>query len=132
VLLAMGRDLNALAAGDEAAASVGVSPARAQTIAFATASLLVGAAIAIAGPIGFVGLIVPHALRAVVGPDHRVLLPASMLIGGAMLVVCDAIAQLATLPQHLPVGIVTALIGGPFFLFILVRAKRGAAMWGGV
>jgi len=132
VLLALGRDFNALAAGDEAAASVGVSAARSQTIAFATASLLVGAAIAIAGPIGFVGLIVPHALRAVVGPDHRVLLPASMLVGGAALVVCDTIAEFARLPQHLPVGIVTALIGGPFFLFILVRAKRGAALWGGV
>ena len=131
VLLALARDLNALAAGDEAAASVGVAAGRAQTIAFATSSLLVGAAIAIAGPIGFVGLIVPHALRAVVGPDHRVLLPASMLCGGAMLIVCDAVAQYALLPTHLAVGIVTALIGGPFFLFILMRAKRSATLWGG-
>jgi iron complex transport system permease protein len=131
VLLALARDLNALAAGDEAAASVGVAAGRAQAIAFATGSLLVGASIAIAGPIGFVGLIVPHGLRAIVGPDHRALLPASMLIGGALLVVCDTIAQFAMLPQHLAVGIVTALIGGPFFLFILVRAKRGAALWGG-
>ncbi len=131
VLLALARDLNALAAGDEAAASVGVAVGRAQTIAFATSSLLVGAAIAIAGPIGFVGLIVPHALRAIIGPDHRALLPASMLIGGAMLVGCDTIAQLVLLPRHLAVGIITALIGGPFFLFILVRAKRGAALWGG-
>jgi iron complex transport system permease protein len=131
VLLALARDFNALAAGEEAAASVGVAAGRAQTIAFATGSLLVGASIAIAGPIGFVGLIVPHALRAVVGPDHRVLLPASILVGGAMLVVCDTVAQFALLPQHLPVGIVTALAGGPFFLFILVRAKRSAALWGG-
>ena len=131
VLLALARDLNALAAGDEAAASVGVAVGRAQTIAFATSSLLVGSAIAIAGPIGFVGLIVPHALRAIIGPDHRALLPASMLIGGAMLVGCDTIAQLVLLPRHLAVGIITALIGGPFFLFILVRAKRGAALWGG-
>jgi len=131
VLLALARDLNALAAGDEAAASVGVAAGRVQTIAFATSSLLVGAAIAIAGPIGFVGLIVPHALRAVVGPDHRVLLPASMLCGGAMLVVCDAVARYAVLPDHLAVGIITALLGGPFFLFILTRAKRSAALWGG-
>jgi len=130
-LLALARDLNALAAGPEAAASVGVTVGRSQTIAFVASSVLVGAAIAIGGPIGFVGLIVPHALRAILGPDHRVLLPASMLIGGALLVVCDTIARLAIAPAQLPVGIVTALLGAPFFVVLLVRAKRGAAMWSG-
>jgi ABC-type Fe3+-siderophore transport system permease subunit len=129
VLLGLARALNALAAGPEAAASVGVSAGRAQTVAFATSSLLVGASIAIAGPIGFVGLVVPHALRALIGPDHRSLLPASMLVGGALLVACDTVVRL--LPAHPPVGVVTALGGGPFFLWILVRSKRGAALWGG-
>ncbi|MCB0325953.1 MAG: iron ABC transporter permease, partial [Bdellovibrionales bacterium] len=131
ILLSLARDLNALAAGAEAAASVGVSVGRAQSLVFIAASLLVGASIAIGGPIGFVGLMVPHALRALVGPDHRVLLPASMLAGGALLVLCDTFARLAIAPAQLPVGIVTALLGAPFFLMILVRGKRGAQLWGG-
>ncbi len=131
ILLWLARDLNALAAGAEAAASVGVAVGRAQSLVFIAASLLVGAGIAIGGPIGFVGLMVPHALRAIVGPDHRVLLPASMLMGGALLVVCDTFARLAIAPAQLPVGIVTALLGAPFFLWILVRGKRGAQLWGG-
>lgn len=126
VLLWLGRDLNALAAGHEAAASVGVAVGRTQTLAFAAGSLLVGTSIAIAGPIGFVGLIVPHALRAIVGPDHRVMLPASMFGGAALVVVCDTIARVL---GQVPVGIVTALLGGPFFLLLLVRGKRSGALW---
>jgi iron complex transport system permease protein len=131
VLVSLARDLNALAAGPEAAASVGVSVGRSQTIGFVAASLLVGAAIAVAGPIGFIGLMVPHAMRGLVGPDHRVLLPASIFAGGALLVVCDTVARLALQPgNRLPVGIVTAMIGAPFMLYLLVRAKRSAGMWG--
>jgi iron complex transport system permease protein len=130
IMLAHARDLNALAAGAEAAASVGVAVGRSQTTVFVAASLMVGAAISVAGPIGFVGLMVPHAMRALVGPDHRVLLPASILAGGAMLVVCDTVARLAIAPAQIPVGILTALLGAPFLLALLVRAKRGAALWG--
>ncbi|HVV83829.1 MAG TPA: iron ABC transporter permease [Kofleriaceae bacterium] len=126
VLLWLGRDLNGLAAGPEAAASIGVDVGRTQTVAFGAASLLVGASIAIAGPVGFVGLIVPHALRALIGPDHRGLLPASILIGGATVVVCDAVARIV---NEMPVGVVTALLGGPFFLVLLVRGKRKADLW---
>jgi iron complex transport system permease protein len=125
-LLWLGRDLNGLAAGPEAAASIGVDVGRTQTLAFAAASLLVGASIAIAGPVGFIGLIVPHALRAIIGADHRALVPASILIGAATLVVCDTIARML---HELPVGVVTALLGGPFFLFLLVRGKRKADLW---
>lgn len=125
-LIGLGRALNALAAGPEAAASVGVDAGRAQSVAFGAASLLVGASIAVAGPIGFVGLIVPHALRSLVGPDHRVLLPASMLVGAAMVAACDTIARVL---GQLPVGVITALLGGPFFLLLLVRGKRGADLW---
>lgn len=126
VLLASGRALNAMAAGPEAAASVGVDAGRTQTLAFAAASLLVGASIAVAGPVGFVGLIVPHALRALVGPDHRVLVPASMLCGAALVVACDTLARML---GQWPVGIITALGGGPFFLLLLVRGKRHADLW---
>lgn len=129
VLLALARSLNALAAGAEAAASVGVAVGPTQAAAFAAASLLVGAAIAVAGPVGFVGLMVPHALRPVTGPDLRALLPASALAGGALLVVCDTVARLALWPSQLPVGLVTALLGAPFLLALLVRARRHAGPW---
>jgi iron complex transport system permease protein len=131
LLLALARDLNALSAGGDAAASVGVEPARATGLAFATASLLVGGAIALAGPIGFVGLVVPHALRALVGPDHRVLLPCAMLGGAALVVACDAVARIALAPAELPVGVVTALFGGPFFLYLLLRERTRSRLWGG-
>jgi iron complex transport system permease protein len=130
VLLALhARALDALAAGPDVAASLGVAVVRVQTSVFALASLLVGLAIAIGGPIGFVGLVVPHALRATVGPDHRVLLPASMFGGAALLTVCDTIARTATAPSLLPTGAVTAVLGGPFFIGILVSHKRRATMW---
>lgn len=130
VLIAYGRELDALAAGPEAAASVGVAVARTQIVVFAVASLLVGAAIALAGPIGFVGLIVPHALRALLGPSHRLLLPASVLGGAVLLAACDALARMAIAPAELPTGAVTAVLGGPFFVGILVGQKRKAALWG--
>jgi iron complex transport system permease protein len=126
VLLWQGRALNAMSAGPEAAASVGVDPGVTQSLSFGAASLLVGASIAVAGPVGFVGLIVPHALRAIVGPDQRVLLPASMLIGGAMVGACDTLARMV---GQWPVGIITALGGGPFFLVLLVRGKKHADLW---
>jgi iron complex transport system permease protein len=128
-LVLYARELDAMAAGPEVAASLGVAVARTQRAVFAISSLLVGVAIAIAGPIGFVGLIVPHLLRAVIGPDHRLLLPASLFGGAALLVVCDTIARMATAPALLPTGAVTAVMGGPFFVAILVRHKRAARMW---
>jgi iron complex transport system permease protein len=131
VLIAYGRELNALAAGSEAAASLGVNVPRTQLVVFATASVLVGAAIAIAGPIGFVGLVVPHALRALLGPDHRVLLPASIFGGAMVLTVCDTIARVAMAQNHLPTGAVTPVLGVPVFVAILIGQKRRAAMWGG-
>ncbi len=131
VLIIYARELDALAAGSEAAASVGVAVARTQVIVFAVASLLVGAAIALAGPIGFVGLVVPHALRAILGPSHRVLIPASVLGGAVLLTVCDTFARTIIAPAQLPTGAVTAVLGGPFFVLILVGHKKRAAMWSG-
>ncbi|NVB77234.1 MAG: iron ABC transporter permease [Kofleriaceae bacterium] len=130
VMFLYARELNALAAGPDVAASLGVSVARTQVLVFVVASLLVGAAIALAGPIGFVGLIVPHTLRAILGPDHRLLLPASMFGGAVLLVICDTLARTVIAPAHLPTGAVTAVLGGPFFIVILVGQKRRAALWG--
>ena len=115
------RPLNLLTLGEDVAAARGVDVGRAQKIAFFGASLATGAAISLAGPIGFIGIVVPHLVRLLVGSDHRVVLPASILFGAAFLVTCDLIARTAMSPIELPVGIVTALIGGPFFIWLLVR-----------
>jgi iron complex transport system permease protein len=130
VLVIYARELNALAAGPDVAASLGVAVGRTQTVIFATASLLVGAAIAVAGPIGFIGLIVPHGMRARLGPDHRLLLPASIFGGAAVLAVCDTLARTAVPLHYLPTGAVTAVLGVPFFAAILVGQKQRAVLWG--
>jgi iron complex transport system permease protein len=119
-------DLNALALGEEAARTVGVDVDRTRRIVFVAASLLTAAAVALAGPIGFVGIVVPHALRAMVGADHRVLLPAAVLGGGAFLVAADTASRLAFIAvgSEPSVGVLTALIGAPLFLILLRR--RGA------
>jgi iron complex transport system permease protein len=82
-----------------------------------------GAAVSLGGPIGFIGIIVPHLVRLIVGSDHRIVLPASALFGAAFLVTCDVVARTAMAPVELPVGIITALVGGPFFLWLLVRQR---------
>jgi cobalamin transport system permease protein len=115
------QDLNLLAAGEEGAQQLGVDVERTRRSVFLAASLLVGAAVSMSGMIGFVGLIVPHLLRLVLGPDHRLLLPASFLGGAAFLVGADTIARTALAPVELPVGVVTALVGGPFFIHLLRR-----------
>jgi iron complex transport system permease protein len=119
----LARPLNLLSLGADAAGSRGLQVDRAQRIAFFSASLATGAAVSIAGPIGFVGIIIPHIVRRLVGSDHRLVLPASTFFGAAFLIVCDAIARTVLAPLELPVGIITALIGGPFFLWILLRRR---------
>ncbi|HET9554928.1 MAG TPA: iron ABC transporter permease [Anaeromyxobacteraceae bacterium] len=121
--------LNFLTLGDEEAASLGVDVRRTRAQVFFAASAATGAAVALAGMVGFVGLIVPHLVRRLVGPDHRLLLPASALFGAAFLVLADALARLAFLPlgTEPPVGAVTAFLGGPFFLWLLRRATRRQA-----
>lgn len=118
------RQLNALSAGEEWAQSRGVPVARLVTLLYFGASLLTGSVVAYAGPIGFVGLIVPHALRLLIGADHRVLLPASFGVGGAFLIGCDAVARTVLAPVEMPVGVVTACVGGPFFLWLLLARRR--------
>ena len=122
--------MNALALGEEGAHSVGVNVPATRRLLFLAGSLLTGAAVAVAGPIGFVGIVVPHALRLAFGPDHRLLVPASALGGALFLSLCDTIARLAFVPlgSEPAVGVVTALIGGPFFLVLLWR-RRGTRLF---
>jgi iron complex transport system permease protein len=117
----LARPLNLLALGADSAESRGLDVGNAQRAAFLSASLATGAAVSIGGPIGFVGIIIPHLVRLMVGPDHRLVLPAATLFGAAFLVGCDLIARTILAPVELPVGIITALLGGPFFLWLLIR-----------
>lgn len=119
----LARPLNLLSLGDESAATRGVNVTTAQRTAFVSASLATGAAISVGGPVGFIGIVVPHLVRLIVGPDHRLVLPASALFGAAFLVACDVLARTVMSPIELPVGVITALIGGPFFLWLLVRKR---------
>jgi len=121
VLLALARPLDLLALGEEPALFLGAPVERVKVTAFLVASFLVGAAVAVAGVIGFVGLIVPHAIRLLWGSDHRLLLPASIFAGGAFLLVADTIARTIAAPAELPVGVVTALVGVPVFVVLLIR-----------
>jgi len=118
------QDLNLLAAGEEGAQQLGVEVERTRRAVFLAAALLVGAAVSVSGMIGFVGLIVPHLLRLVLGPDQRLLLPASFLGGAIFLAWADTLARTVLGPVELPVGVVTALTGGPFFLYLLRRDLR--------
>jgi iron complex transport system permease protein len=125
--LPFARSLNLLALGEEPAAQLGVPVEALRRLLLVATSLMVGAAVSVSGLIGFVGLIIPHLLRLAVGPDHRLLLPAAVLGGAAFLVVCDTAARTVLAGRELPVGAITALVGGPLFLFLLRRAPRGVA-----
>ena len=124
-LMPFARDLNLLARGDLAARSLGVPVERLRLLIYLLASLLTATAVMLAGSIGFIGLVVPHLVRLAVGNDQRLLLPASMLAGGALLVSADTLARSLVAPQQLPVGVLTALIGVPVFLYLLARQSSG-------
>lgn len=124
VLVAFGRDLNVMLLGDEQARSSGVHVARVRTVLLVLAALLTGVAVSVSGIISFVGLVVPHAVRLAVGPDHRVLLPASALGGAAFLVLADLGARMLFSPITLQVGVVTALVGAPAFLLLVLRSRH--------
>jgi iron complex transport system permease protein len=117
----LARPLNLLSLGPDAAETRGLNVLNAQRAAFLSASLATGAAVSVGGPVGFIGIVVPHLVRLLVGADHRIVLPASALFGAAFLIGCDALARTVMSPLELPVGVITALIGGPFFLWLLVR-----------
>jgi iron complex transport system permease protein len=117
------KDLNLLAMGDDTAQHLGVNTERVRQMLLLMGSLLTGAVVSISGVIGFVGLIIPHMTRLVIGPDHRILLPTSTIVGGIFLMLCDSVARVATGAAELPVGVITALAGTPFFIYLLRRRK---------
>ncbi len=123
VSLWFARPLNLLMRGENIAATLGENPARLRLIVYLLASLLTAMAVTLAGSVGFVGLVIPHILRLAGGSDHRFLLPASVLLGGGFLTVADTLARSWTAPTQLPVGVLTALLGVPVFLYLLARAR---------
>ena len=128
VLLALSRQLNLLAIDEDTAATLGVNVHRTETVVHTICSLIVGVTVAMGGAIGFVGLIVPHAVRLMFGEDLRIVLPGSLLLGAAFLVLADALARTALPSGELPVGAITGLLGGPAFLWLLRRRRQYAAM----
>jgi iron complex transport system permease protein len=118
-------DLNAFALGEEEAVHLGIPVERTKRILFAMAAVLTGVSVAVAGVIGFVGLVVPHFMRRFVGRDHRILLAASFLGGGCFLVFSDSLARILIAPLELPVGVITGLIGGALFIAVLARGEKG-------
>jgi iron complex transport system permease protein len=123
------RTLNALLLGDREAGHLGFAVERAKRVLIVAGALAVGSAVAVAGIIGFVGLVVPHLLRLAQGPDHRFLLLGSALLGAVLLVCADLLARIVVVPTELPIGIVTALLGGPFFFWLLWRQRRQQGGW---
>ena len=119
-----GLSLNLITLGEEAAMQLGVETGALQRQVFVASSLMIGAMVSVSGMIGFVGLMVPHVMRLIVGSDHRLLLPASFLAGGIFLCWADTLARILLAPAELPVGIITAFFGGPFFLFLFYREGR--------
>ena len=118
-------ELDAFSLGDELALSRGVDVSRIRVLLFILLSLMIGAVVSFTGPIGFVGIIAPHFCRLLVGPRHRVLVPVVIAVSGSFLVACDAVARAIFAPSEIPVGVITALLGGPFFLFVLVSGGEG-------
>ncbi|MFN4353642.1 FecCD family ABC transporter permease [Parvibaculum sp.] len=126
VLLSRARALNAMLLGEREALHLGVPVQRLKHAVMVASALAVSSAVAFCGIIAFVGIVVPHVVRLIAGPDHRIVLPGSMLAGAALLLVADSFARVIVAPAELPIGLVTAAIGSPFFLWLLIRKRRGA------
>ncbi|GJL79809.1 MAG: ABC transporter permease [Nitrospinaceae bacterium] len=124
-LMVIARDLNLISSGSQSAMSRGVDVPKIQKIGLVSASLVTGSVVAVSGPIGFVGLVVPHIVRLLIGPDQRILIPASMLFGASFLIICDTVARTVIAPTEIPVGVITAMIGGPFFVWLLKKKASG-------
>ncbi len=123
ILIVLARDLNLLSTGAHSALSRGVDVPKIQKTGLICASLITGAVVAQSGPIGFVGLVVPHIVRLMIGPDQRLLIPASTLFGASFLIICDTLARTVIAPTEIPVGVITAMIGAPFFVWLLRRQR---------
>jgi iron complex transport system permease protein len=124
VVFSFSRDLNMLLMGDESAAHLGTNVQAIKIGLLALMSVITAAAVSVSGIIGFVGLVIPHIMRIIVGPDHRILIPSSILVGAMFLTVADTFSRMVIQPTEIPVGIITALIGAPFFIYLLARKKK--------
>lgn len=124
IIMMLSRDLNAIMVGEEQAGNLGINVNQVRMILLLAASLVTAIAVSVAGTIGFVGLIIPHVLRILVGPDHRVLLPASIIGGALFMVATDTLARTIISPAELPVGIITSIMGAPFFIYLLMSRKK--------
>jgi iron complex transport system permease protein len=125
ILFRQGGALNLLTLGEESARALGVEVERVKKAVFLSSALMTGAVVSVSGLIGFVGMVIPHAMRLLVGADHRLLLPAAALAGGMFLTLADALARTLLAPGEIPVGVVTALAGGPVFIYLLMAKKGG-------
>ena len=123
--LVLSYDMNVLALGDESAKSLGLNISRIRFSSLILAAILAGSAISFAGHIGFVGLIVPHVARFIVGHDNRLVIPVSALMGSIFTLLCDLLARVLFAPYEIPVGIIMSFLGGPFFIYLLVKGRRG-------
>lgn len=128
IILFLTHELNLMMVGEEISISRGVDVNRTKKLLFFAVSLMVGSVVAVCGPIGFVGMMTPHICRLVIGADHRYLTPATLLFGGVFLTLCDTLARTIIAPAEMPVGVITALLGGPFFIWLLVG--RSSGRWG--
>jgi len=128
VLPRLSKPLNALALGENTALHLGMNTEQAKRIVIVLTALCVGASVAVAGIIGFVGLVIPHIVRMLIGPDHRHLLPLSALAGAVLLISADLVCRTTFAPSEMPIGIITALVGAPFFLYILIRDRKTARL----
>lgn len=124
VLFLFTKDLNILSMGEQRAEQLGVNTAQFKNIVIVFSSLIVAAAVSVSGIIGFIGLVIPHIMRIIVGPDNRVLFPVSAVVGGIVLLVADTLARTVMIPRELPVGILTALLGSPFFIYLLKTSRK--------
>ena len=123
-LLVFAKDLNVLLTGDEVANSLGIDTNKLKKILILFAALLIAASVSVSGAIGFVGLIIPHCMRLLVGHDHKILLPTTYLLGATFMVICDTIARTIAAPTEIPVGVITALFGAPYFIYLLYRRMK--------
>ena len=121
IIILFANELNLLVIGEDIAVSRGVDLRRTKIVLFLSVSMMVGVVVSVCGPIGFVGLIVPHICRLVIGHDHRYLVPAVVFSGGVFLTLCDMLSRTLIAPAEMPVGIITSLLGAPFFIWLLFR-----------
>ena len=124
ILFVFSRDLNVILTGDEVAASLGIDTVKLKNLLIIFCAILVAASVSVSGTIGFVGLIIPHCMRLLVGSDHRLLLPFSYFGGATFMIICDTIARTIAAPTEIPVGVITAVFGAPYFIYLLYRNSK--------